>query len=207
MQEILETIKTFLSTIRDVKSTFLFAVSFGSFLAGLALILITRIEPTTFQSAAQAYTPLLLVIALIAIVIAVFKLYEEKNIKTVKFAPSSHECWAHVAIQQDGRKVTQIVCDVHVFNVTDETIWLPQIKLIKPKTNAPYLNKMFMVREQEGIYHGGYEIPPRGKTDGRGHLMIDADISAKIAKGGLVFKVADQHNHWHSLKFSNVKII
>lgn len=206
MQEILETIKTLLSAIRDVKSSFLFAVSIGSFVAGLALIFSTRIEPATFQSAAQTYTPALLVVALLTIVIAGFKLHAERNIRTVEFAPSGHECWAHVAVQKDGRKVTQIVCDVHVFNVTDETIWLPQIKLTKPKTNAPYLNKMFMVREQAGRYHGGYEIPPRGKTDGRGHLMIDADISAKIAKSGLVFKVADQHNHWHTLKFPNVKI-
>ncbi|NBO18092.1 MAG: hypothetical protein EBV03_02495 [Proteobacteria bacterium] len=96
---------------------------------------------------------------------------------------------------------------MHVFNLTDETIWLPQIKISKPATNAPYLNKMFLVKQQTGQYFGGYEIPPRGKTQGSAHIMIDADLSAKISKGGVVLKIADQHNHWHTLKFPTVKLV
>jgi len=203
MQEIL-TIKGILSA----KSSTLFTIASGCFLASLALIIGTHIEPVTFQEAAQKYVPIFLILTLLAMVIGGSNLYSERTVRTVEFTPYVQECWAHIAIQKDGRKTTHIVCVMHVLNLTEETIWLPQIKVSKPSTNAPYLNKMFLVKQQIGQYFGDYEIPPRGKTQCRAYIMIDADLSEKISKGGVVLKIADQHNHWHTLKlFPNVKLV
>jgi hypothetical protein len=202
IKEIWDHISGFL-IILNTKSSKLFAISVACLLSSAVLILIHVYIKSVIDL--DFYLVVLVTITIITGVIGSFNLYSENNIQTVKLVPYGDECFVHKATQPDGSITTQIICDVYVFNLTDKTIWLPQIKLSKPKTNVQYLSKIFTVREQAGRFYGGYEIPPYGKTDGRGHIIIDEDLSSKIKKGGIVLKVADQYNHWHELKFPNVK--
>jgi hypothetical protein len=193
--------------ILKIKSLYLFAISVATFVACLLLAIGASFDKSIFGEGAQRTCPWLLIAAIMLLVIALFKRHAEQNIKTVQLVPTGHECVAHVAIQPDKRKFTQIICYLDIFNLTEENIWLTQIKLVKPKTHALYIHRMISVKQQQGPYSGGYEIPPRGKTDGGGHIMMDADIVDKIRKEGVIFKIADQYGHWHTLKFPTVKII
>jgi hypothetical protein len=168
------------------------------------LVLVSHLDPTTFGAGVQTISAALLALALIALVLGGFQQYAEAHTRTFEFTPFGHECWAHITTQRDGRITTQMVCDLHVFNLTNETRWLTDMQLIHPRTRARVLNHMIMVRQQAGQYFGGYEIPPRGKTDARGSMIIDADLSEGIAKRGITVRISDQDKHWHRLRFPGV---
>jgi hypothetical protein len=165
------------------------------------LTLVTYLDPMTFGAGAQTITAALFAFSLTALVLGGFQAYEELHTHTFEFTPFGHECWAHVTTQRDGRVTTQIVCDLHVFNLSNETRWLAEIELVQPGTPARVLNHMITVRHQAREYYGGYEIPPRGRTEARGHLIIDADLCDGIAKRGIAIRIADQDKHWHTIRF------
>lgn len=201
-----EYISIVLKAAKKTSSLFIFATAVAASSSCIGLAIGARVDYATFGEGAETYCPWLLVAAVTFFVLALFKFHVEKNSKTVELVPTGIECFAHVATQPDKRKFTQIGCYLDVFNLTDGNIWLTQIKIVKPRTSASYVHRMILVQEQNGRYSGGYVIPPRGKTDGSGHIMLDTDIVEKIKKKGVVLKIADQYGHWHTLNLPNVKI-
>jgi hypothetical protein len=206
MTEIAESIRKGILDLLNLSSRRLFAVGSAGLLAVLGLSIAAHLDPITFGSGVQFLSAALLAFALFALTLAVFQLYAERHSRTFTFAPFGHECWAHVTTQRDGRVTTQIVCDLHVFNLTDESRWLSDIKLVRPRTHGRVLSHMVMVQQQNGHYYGPYEIPPRGNTDARGHMIIEADLDSAIGKRGIVLRISDQDGHWHILKFPNARV-
>jgi hypothetical protein len=68
------------------------------------------------------------------------------------------------------------------------------------------LNHTIIVRHQTREYYGEYEIPPRGRTEASGHLIIEADLCAGIAKRGIAIRIADQNKHWHTIRFPHAYV-
>jgi hypothetical protein len=206
MKEIGELLKTIVDDLLHLESRYLLALGIGGLCAVAVLVLSAHIEPDTFHTGAQNLAATVLVFSVIVLILAGFQRYAEQHIRTLEFTAYGHECWAHVSTQLDGRITTQIVCDLKVFNLTGETRWLTEIRLRRPKTRARILIHMIDAQQQDGNYYGGYGIPPRGNTEARGHMIVDADLSRWIDKRGIVLEIADQNKHWHTLKFPNARV-
>src|SRR5262252_4419966 len=56
---------------------------------------------------------------------------------------------------------TQISIRFEVFNLTDKSIWLPDVTVIRPQSHA--LMKHVSLKDQSSNFHGDYELPPHGR--------------------------------------------
>jgi hypothetical protein len=206
MPDSIESIRKAVFDLLSLPSRRLLAIGFGGLIAVLGLTIAAHLDPTTFGAGAQTISGALLAISILAVVLGGFQVHAERHTRTFEFTGIGHECWAGVTTQRDGRITTQIVCDLRVFNLTDDTRWLTDIRLVYPKTRARVLNHMIMVRQQVGQYYGGYPIPPRARTDARVHMIVEADLSRGIDRRGITLRIADQDKHWHTLRFPDAAV-
>jgi hypothetical protein len=152
----------------------------------------------------QPSNPTLLLLLVASIIFTIFAVLK-RTIQTVRLVPNEVQSYYHGARQPNGMNNTQIVIDMQVFNITDKSIWLPTVKLLRPKSHATVLTKMVMVREQSSAYHGQYELPPGANTHGSVLFMIEGDLTDQIAHGGVRVCVEDQFGHRHELNLPNLR--
>ena len=99
--------------------------------------------------------------------------------------------------RHDFRTRTQILCDLHVSNRTDDTRLPTDSRLVRPRARARLFGHSIFVQQQ----NGHYSIPPRGRTDALGHLIVDADLDQGITRHGITVEIAEQDGHRHRPKF------
>jgi hypothetical protein len=175
----------------------------GSFLlwAFLAVGAFIGFVTLTFVQPSNPALLLLLVASIIFIIFAVLK----RTIKTVRLVPFETQCFYHRAMQTDGKVNTQISIRMNVFNISDKSIWLSDVKLLRPKSHAPVSSKGVTMQDQSSVYHGTYELPPGANTHGSVHLMIQEDLTDQIARGGVKLCIEDQFGHRHKLNLPNLR--
>jgi hypothetical protein len=147
----------------------------------------------------------LLTASLVFAALTVSKWYQEHSVQTVRLVPIETQCFYHRAVQNDGSVTTQISIRMEVFNISDKSIWLPGLKLLRPRSHAPVSIKHVALKHQSGVYHGPYELPPDAKTDGSINLMIQEDLTDQIARRGIKLCIEDQFGHRHKLNLPNLR--
>jgi hypothetical protein len=147
----------------------------------------------------------LLTASLVFAALTVSKWYQEHSVQTVRLVPIETQCFYHRAVQNDGSVTTQISIRMEVFNISDKSIWLPGLKLLRPRSHAPVSIKHVALKHQSGVYHGLYELPPDAKTDGSINLMIQEDLTDQIARRGIKLCIEDQFGHRHKLNLPNLR--
>jgi hypothetical protein len=60
------------------------------------------------------------------------KQYQERTIQTVRLVPMGAQSFYGVTKQLDDTVNTTIVIKMEVFNVSEKSIWLPDLKLLRP---------------------------------------------------------------------------
>jgi hypothetical protein len=152
----------------------------------------------------QPSNPTLLLLLAAWITFTIFAVLK-RTIKTVRLIPDEVQSYYHGARQPNGMMNTQIVIDMQVFNISDKSIWLPNLKLLRPKSHATVLTKMVSLKEQSSAYHGPYELPPGANTHGSVLFMIQGDLTDQIAHGGVRVCIEDQFGHRHELNLPNLR--
>jgi hypothetical protein len=155
-----------------------------------------------FVQANDLASPWLLLASIGFAALAFLKHYQDQ---TVRLVPMETQCFYHKAVQTDGKVNTTIVIHMDVFNISEKSIWLPNVKLLRPKSHAPVLSKVVTLKEQSSAYHGVYELPPGAKTNGTVHFMIQGDLTDQIARQGVKLYVEDQFGHKHKLNLPNIR--
>ena len=146
----------------------------------------------------------LLTASLVFAALTVSKWYQEHSVQTVRLVPIETQCFYHKVVQTDGKVNTQIDIRMDVFNITDKSIWLPNVKLLRPRSHAPILTKHVSLKHQLGVYHGSYELPSGAKTNGSAYLMIQGDLTDQLAHRGIKLRIEDQFGHRHKLNLPNL---
>jgi hypothetical protein len=189
----------------DRSHTLLWALAIGSFAGFIVLAAIALTESPTFVEANKTASPWLLLASIIFAALAALKHYQERTIQTVRLVPDEVQSYYHKAVQTDGKVNTQIVIDMQVFNISDKSIWLPNVKLLRPKSPWMALTKMVSLKEQSNPYHGQYGLPPGANTHGSVVFMIQGDLTDQIAHGGVRLCIEDQFGHRHELNLPNLR--
>jgi hypothetical protein len=189
----------------DRGSFLLWAFAAGTFLGFVVLAVAALTGSPSFIQANNLASPWLLLASIIFAALAALKHYQERTIQTVRLVPNEVQSYYHKAVQPDGRVNTQIVIDMQVFNISDKSIWLPDVKLLRPKSHATALTRMVNLKEQSSPYHGPYELPPGANTHGSVLFMIQRDLTDQIAHGGVTLCVVDQFGHRHNLNLPNLR--
>jgi hypothetical protein len=81
----------------------------------------------------QPSNPTLLLLLAAWITFTIFAVLKH-TIQTVRLVPDEVQSYYHGARQPNGMMNTQIVIDMQVFNISDKSIWLPNVKLLRPKS-------------------------------------------------------------------------
>jgi hypothetical protein len=169
----------------------------------LAAIALTGSKP--FVQANNTASPWLLLASIGFAALAAFKYYQGRSIQTVRLVPNEVQSYYHKAVQTGGGVNTQIKIDMQVFNISDKSIWLPDVKLLRPKSHATVLTQVVDLKQQSGRYHGPYELPTGANTHGSILFMIQGDLTDQIAYGGVRLCVEDQFGHRHKLNLPNLR--
>ena len=183
----------------------LWAVTVGTFVGFVVLVVGALTGSPSFVQANNAASPWLLLASIILAAIAAIREYQERTVQTVRLVPNETQSFCHRAVQPDGSVNTQISIKMEVFNVSEKSIWLPALKLLRPGSHAPILTKMVMLLDQSSAYYGPYELPPGTKTRGSVDLMIREDLMDQIARRGVTLCIEDQFGHRHKLRLANLR--
>jgi hypothetical protein len=139
-------------------------------------------------------------------VFASLRQYQERTVQTVSLFPYEIQSTYHGPIKQaDGTITTQIGIRFEVFNLTDKSIWLPDVKLLRPRSHASIRIKVVFLKDQSSDFVGPYELPPHAKTRGSVDVMIQEDLTAQIAKRGVTVLIMDQFGHKHTIKLPKIR--
>ena len=203
----IETIQRMVSDLLRLPSRLLIVVGIAGLLATCGLSLLAHVDAAISSSGiAATMIVVVFVFSTFALVLGIGGPIGERFRRTLDFAPFGHGCWAHVVTQRDGRATTQIVCELHVSNCTEDTRLLTDVRLVRPRTRARFFDHTIFVQQQNGHCYGPYPIPPRGRTDARGHLIVDADLDRGITRHGITVEIAEQDGHRHRLKFPDARV-
>ena len=194
-----------ISKLWDRGSLLLWALAIGTFLGFVVLAALALTGSSTFVQANSTASPWLLLASIILATFAALKQYQERTVQTVRLAPNETQSFCHRAVQPDGSVFTQISIRMEVFNISEKSIWLPVLKLLRPRSHASVLTKMVMLQEQSSAYYGPYELPPGTKTRGSVDLMIREDLMDQIARRGVTLCIEDQFGHKHKLRLANLR--
>ena len=196
---------TEITRLWDRSHILLWALAIGSFLGFVVLAAMALTGSPQFVEANKTISPWLLLASIGLATLAALKHYQDRTIQTVKFFPNEHQSFYHGPIKQtDGSITTQIAIRFEVFNLTDKSIWLPDVTVTRPRSHAPVRMKHVSLRDQSSNFHGGYELPPHGKSDGSVDLMIQGDLTDQIARKGVAVAIKDQFGHRHTIKLLNI---
>jgi hypothetical protein len=181
------------------------ALAIGSFLGFAILAALALTGSPTFVDANNTASPWLLLASIIFATFAVIKNYEKWSVQTVKLFPDEQQSIYYGPIKQaDGSITTQISVRFEVFNVTDKSIWLPDVTLVRPRSYAPIRMNGVLLKDQSSNLYGPYELPPHERTSGSVLLMIEEDLMDQIARKGVAVIIKDQFGHRHKLKLSKI---
>jgi hypothetical protein len=195
-----------LARLWDRGSLLLWALAIASFLGFVVLAALALTGSPTFVQANDTASPWLLLASILFATFAGIRQYQERTIQTVQLFPDEQQSFYHGPIKQtDGTITTQIGIQFEVFNLTDKSIWLPDVTVIGPWSHAPVRIKNVSLKDQSSNMHGCYELPPHGRTSGSVHLMLQEDLTEQIARGGVSVTIRDQFGHRHKIKLPNIR--
>ena len=183
----------------------LWAVAGGTFVGFVVLFVGALTGSPPFVQANNTASPWLLLASIMCAALAGLKQYQERTIQTVRLVPNEAQSFYGGTKQADGTWNTAIVIRMEVFNVSEKSIWLPTLKLLRPKSHTPVLSKVITLQDQLSSVHGHYELPPGAKTEGSVHLIIKEDLTDQIAHFGVTLSIEDQFGNRHKLKLANIR--
>jgi hypothetical protein len=193
-----------LARLWDRSHILLWALAAGTFIGFVALAAGALTGSPSFVQANDTASPWLLLASIMFAALAGLKHYQQRTIQTVRLVPIETQSFYHKAVQSDGSVNTQISIRLEVFNISDKSIWLPDLKLLRPKSHAPVLTTVVSLKDQSSVYHGGYELPPDAKTSGSVLLMIQGDLTDQIARRGVKLCIDDQFGHRHEVNLTRL---
>jgi hypothetical protein len=194
-----------LARLWDRSHILLWALAAGTFIGFVALAAGALTGSPSFVQANDTASPWLLLASIMFTALAGLKHYQHRTIQTVSLVPVETQCFYHKAVQSDGSVNTQISIRMDVFSISDKSIWLSDVKLLRPRSHATVLSKAVTLKDPLTKLHGGYALPPGLKTEGSVDLMIQEDLTDQIARQGVILCIKDQFGHRHYLKLTNIR--
>ena len=188
---------TEIARLWDRGSILLWTFAIAAFCCFVVLSAIALTGLPSFVQANNTISPWLLLASIIFAIFAALKYLQERTVKTIRLFPIEDQSFCHRAPQKDGSVHTQISIHMEVSNISEKSIWLPDFKLLRPKTDAPVLVKRIILGQEP--------LPPGEKAEGQLLLIIQTDLTAKIVRRGISLYIQDQLGHRHKLNIPYIR--
>ncbi len=186
-------------------SLLLWALAIAALSALLVIGALADFTPT-FAAPLLPNMPSLAVAIVVLIVFAGFKTYQESNVRTLALVPNSGQSFWSPAPQKDGRELTQIALRGSVTNITEEAIYLTDVKLVSPRGRRA-LQKHADVGQPGSMFSPESFVPAKGRADYSAHFFVEGFIGQKGEERTIVIAVSDQFGHWHRVRYPNLRSV
>lgn len=184
-------------------SLFLWALAVAALASLLVLGAFAFFTPTLAAPMASQM-PALAVAAVVLLVFAGFKTYQEHSVKTlVLIANPAQSFWSR-ARQPDGRELTQMHLSGSATNTTQEPIYLTDVKLIVPRWHRAVV-KHVIVGQRGGVFSSDDFIPAKLRADFAADFFVEGFIGENGERRNIVLAVSDQFGHWHRVRYPDLR--
>lgn len=191
-----------------------YALASACLAAALTFFALSRIDPDSFRVTYGSYGVWFWLGAVVLCVLGSFLRFREQYANSVHFVPDDHRCFAHLAVQPDGRTFTQISGHFQVFSRVDHAVRLLQVRLARPYLATKIVSPVVFVRSQNSNTYGSKHLVPgnaankeavSGSEVGITHFYV-GDITPGIRRKGIVLEISDHLGNWHKVKLPHLNI-
>jgi len=119
--------------------------------------------------------------------------------RPLRFVQLDHECWWHLAKQQDDSYVSQIRTDILMSNTSHRPIKIVKAQLLRPRADLAQVTPLIPGRvSPEGGVH--YDIPAHGTARASIHIMARGSLAHRRTPLSVTVKLTDQYGEEYKLR-------
>jgi hypothetical protein len=119
--------------------------------------------------------------------------------RILRFVPLHHQCWWHLAKQQDDSFVSQIRMDVQASNTSGQPVQIVKVRLIRPR--ATLLQAGAMLPLEGSPYHSyQHAIPPHGTVVAGVHIMVHGSLAVQGKPIRITIAITDQYGEEYKVR-------
>lgn len=183
-------------------SLFLWALATAALLALLALVGFSIFKPAPGIATLMLWVSIGFVVL---VVLAGFKTYQERTVRTLVFVIDDMQSFWHHAPQPDGRELTQIALRGRVTNVTKQPIYPTEIRLLSPCKGRVRQKNIFTEHEGGRVYGSDNAVGPGTRAGFSAHFFVDGFLGKSGKPMTIVVSISDQLGHWHRVTFRDLR--
>jgi hypothetical protein len=121
--------------------------------------------------------------------------------RALPLVPRHHQCWWHLAKQQDDSFVSQISLDIEAANLTDRPVRIVKARLIRLRTKGELLHADGMLPEAGSPYHSSkHAVPPHDTATASLHIMVRGALAPQGIPIRVTFGITGQLGDEHRIK-------
>lgn len=121
--------------------------------------------------------------------------------RALRLVPRHHQCWWHLAKQQDDSYASQIALDIEAANLTDHAVRIVKARLIRPKTKGELLHAVVMLPAAGSLYHSHkHAVPPHDTVTASLHMMVRGALASQGKPLLVTLGITDQFGDEYRLK-------
>ena len=120
---------------------------------------------------------------------------------SLRLIPRHHQCWWHLAKQQDDSFVSQISLDIDATNLTDWPMRIVKARLIRPRPKGEVLNADVLLPMAGSPYHSNkHAVPPHDTVTASLHIMVRGSLASQGKLIRATFGITDQFGNEYRLE-------
>jgi hypothetical protein len=129
---------------------------------------------------------------------------EAAALRVLHFVPLHHQCWWHLAKQQDDSYVSQIRMDIQVSNTSARPVQIVKVRLLQPR--AELLQADASLPMQGSPYHShDHPVPPHGTVPASVHVLTRGLLAAQGKPVRITLAITDQFGEDYTLRGLTIK--
>jgi hypothetical protein len=120
---------------------------------------------------------------------------------SLRLIPRHHQCWWHLAKQQDDSFVSQISLNIDATNLTDIPVRIIKARLIRPRPRGELLNADVLLPMVGSPYHSSkHAVPPHDTVTASLHIMVRGSLASQGKPIRGTFIITDQFGNEYRLE-------
>ncbi|MGA8270832.1 MAG: hypothetical protein WB919_04680 [Candidatus Sulfotelmatobacter sp.] len=113
--------------------------------------------------------------------------------RSLRLIPLHHQCWWHLAKQQDDTFVSQIHLDIGAANLTDRSVRIVKANLLRPRTRGEFIHSDIALPLAGSPYHSTrHPVPPHDNVTASVNMMVRGSLARQGRPLRASFQFTDQ---------------
>lgn len=149
--------------------------------------------------------PQIAVVCAALVVLAAFKTYQERSVKTLVFVMNEGQSFFHLAPQKDGRELTQLALRGRATNTSKVPIYLVDVRLVSPRGRRTVHKHIFTQAQNNNVFGSDHAIPSGYRAEFSADFFIEGFIGDGTQEQTFVIAVSDQLGYWHKIRLAKLR--